>query len=113
MNRHWFWMVAVSVGMLAAAGCASHHHAEKEEGDEVKMKFADVPAPVQKTLTEAAHGAKIDSVDKETDKGQVVYETDVKVNGKTYEIRVAPDGKLISNKEEKDEDEKDEKDEKK
>jgi hypothetical protein len=95
--------------MLAGSGCASHHAKEKEEGDEVKMKFADVPAPVQKTLTDAAGGAKIDSVDKETDKGQVVYETDVKIGGKTYEIRVAPDGKLISKNEEKEEDEKDEK----
>jgi hypothetical protein len=110
MNRHWIWIVAVYMGMIAFAGCTSQHHdKEKEEGDEVKMKFADVPAPVQKTLTDAAAGAKIDSVDKETDKGEVVYETDVKISGKTYEIRVAPDGKLISKKEEKEEDEKDEK----
>jgi hypothetical protein len=73
------------------------------------MKFSEVPAAVQKTLTEQAMGQKIETVDKETDKGQVVYETDVKQGGKEWEIRVTEDGKLISKKEEKPEKEEKEK----
>jgi hypothetical protein len=37
-------------------------------------------------------------VDKETDDGKTVYEADVTLNGHNYEIRVAPDGTLISKK---------------
>jgi hypothetical protein len=110
-KRTWFGVL--SVGLLSTViGCAEMHHKEKEEGDEVKMKFSEVPAAVQKTLTDAAMGAKIDTVDKETDKGAVVYEADAKIDGKNYEIKVSPDGKLISKNIDKEEGEKDEKEKK-
>ena len=90
---------------------------EKEEAGEVKVKFDQVPAAAQKTLTEEAKGAKIDEVDKESDGGKTIYEADVKINDKNYEIKVAEDGTLVSKKldaeEEKGGDKKDEKDEKK
>ena len=35
-------------------------------------------------------------MDKETNDGKAVYEVDVKIDGKNYEIRVAEDGILIS-----------------
>src|SRR5438552_3990885 len=78
MSIRWIWIVAMSAGLLSAVACSSMHHKEKEEaeGNEVKMKFAEVPQPVQKTLTEQARGASIGSVDKEMSKGKVVYETD-------------------------------------
>jgi hypothetical protein len=100
MSKRWLWIVSLSAG-LVAAGCSSMHKEKEEEGDEVKMKFAEVPAAVQKTLTEQAMGEKIDTVDKEMGKGKVVYETDVNHGGKEWEIRVAEDGTLISKKEEK------------
>ncbi len=87
---------------------------EKEEANEQKVKFAQVPAAAQKTLTEEAKGAKIDEVDKETDDGKTVYEVDVLINNKNYEIKVAEDGTLISKKLDVEEGkgEKEEKDEK-
>ena len=54
------------------------------------------PAAVQKTFKREANGADIDVVDKETNDGKAVYEVDVKIDGKNYEIRVAEDGILIS-----------------
>jgi hypothetical protein len=100
-DHRWLRRVALGAGLFAAvAGCSSHH-AEKHEENEVQMKFSEVPAAVQKTLTEQAMGVKIDTVDKEMDKGKTVYEADATIGGKEYEIRVAEDGKLISKKEEK------------
>ena len=113
MSKRWLCLVALSAGLISSTGCSMmHHHEKEEEGDEVKMKFTDVPSAVQKTLTEQAMGEKIDTVDKETSKGHVVYETDVKHGGKEWEIRVAEDGKLISKKVEGEKEEKGEKHEK-
>src|SRR5947208_707878 len=124
MNKRW---ALVSVLALAVAGCSHSKKMDKEEEDEageVKMQLSEVPGPVRETLMKEAGGAKIGTVDKEeSSKGTITYETDVMQGGKTHEIRVAPDGKLISNKIESDEgseksgkkekDEEDEKNEKK
>jgi len=114
--------------LSATVGCHSMHakHHEEDEEDEqneVKMSIDQVPPAVRATIMEAAAGATVGSVDKEENsKGMFTYETDVKSSdGKNWEIRVSPDGKLISkkidmedekpnNKKEKDED--DEKEEK-
>jgi len=37
-------------------------------------------------------------VDKEEDKGKVIYEADVMVNGKNWEIKVDQEGKVVSKK---------------
>ena len=83
------------IGIMVLSFVAVNGWAEEEE-NEVKMKFSEIPAAVQKTLTDTANGSKIETVDKETVKGKVVYEADVVIDGKNYEIKVAEDGKLIS-----------------
>jgi hypothetical protein len=99
-------------GLVAAMslGCANmgHHHngEEEEEGQETKVTLDQCPPPVKATMMQAAEGNQIKSVDKEMKKdGKVVYETDVMIGGKNMEIRVAPDGKLLSKKEDREEDE--------
>ena len=106
----WAWIVVIGLS-VGGIGCSHMHHKESDEGDEVKMNFSEAPAPVQATLTREANGATITSVDREEKNGKTVYETDVKSGDKTLEIRVAPDGKLLSKKVEKPEDEKEEKEE--
>ncbi|HEV8378765.1 MAG TPA: hypothetical protein VGP99_07935 [Tepidisphaeraceae bacterium] len=69
-----------------------------------KMKLADAPEPVQKTIKANTLGAAITDLEKQEKNGVVVYEADYKVAGKEYEIRVAPDGRLLSNKEDDDDD---------
>src|SRR6185437_2383196 len=110
--------------LSATVGCHSMHakHHEEDEEDEqneVKMSIDQVPPAVRATIMEAAAGATVGSVDKEENsKGMFTYETDVKSSdGKNWEIRVSPDGKLISKKidmedenpAKKDDDEKEEK----
>ncbi len=68
----------------------------KKEEQEVKIKFADAPAAVQKTLECEAFGAKIAEVDQETEDGKTIYEADVKIDGRNFEIKVTADGALLS-----------------
>ena len=118
MRKSLPWLSLVLLLVLGAVPSVTRaEDKEKEEGAEQKIKFTDAPAAVQKTLTEEAKGAKIENVDKETDDGKTIYEADVMINGKNYEIKVAEDGTLIQKKlddesKEKDKDEKDEKGEK-
>src|SRR5262245_19779525 len=114
------WLIAALV--LVAFGCSgmTNSVAAKEgekEADEVKIRFSEAPAAVQATLSKESGGAKIDTVDKESEDGKTTYEADVTVDGKNWELKVAEDGTLISKKLDQEEekngkDEKDEKDEK-
>src|SRR4051794_4954301 len=89
---------ALALMACSSANLARGEDKEKEEGDEVKVKIADVPEAVRKTLAKESDNAKIDEVDKETDEGKTIYEADVKMNNHNYEIKVAADGTLISKK---------------
>jgi len=83
---------------------AAERKIENEE-ESVAIKFSECPAAVQKTLTREARGAKIDKVDLESKDGRVVFEADVVIDGKNYEILVAPNGALIAKKLDEDEEE--------
>src|SRR5262249_22790179 len=95
-------------GLLAMSGCAS----AKKEGAEAKVKLADCPKAVQDTMTKEAQGAQIGVIDQEQENGNVTYETDVVINGRNYEIKVAADGTLIGKKLDEDKDEKKEEEKK-
>lgn len=60
-----------------------------------KVKFADLPAAVQKALQAETNGAKIDSVSEETDHGKPVYVAFVTIDSKHYGVKVAKDGSLV------------------
>ena len=76
-------------------------------GKEDKVKWSDVPASVQKTITANAHGGKVDEVEKETKDGKFVYEVKVKTSdNQKIKMKVVEDGTLTAfrygHKEEKD-----------
>jgi len=119
IERLWGKSLALALPLMLACGCqsASNHpakEAEEAEGPEVKMKLDQVPPAVRDTLTREAAGATIGDVDKEQKHDKTVYETDVMLGGKNYELKVAEDGSLISKKLDNEEGEKkgEEKDEK-
>jgi len=77
-------------------------------GEMERVRWADVPPAVQKTITDNAGGGKIEEIEKETSiqkvrvlhfdgtKTVTVYEAEVeKPDGKEIEIKVRDDGKLI------------------
>ncbi len=104
--------VLLTIAALGLSACATMSHGEdKKEKEEnaVKMKFNDCPAAVQATLKKESGGAMIDSVDKETEDGKTIYEADVMVDGKNWELQVREDGQLMKKKLEEAKEEKDEK----
>lgn len=91
--------VAATLALGSVRSMAEDKKAEKEEENEVKVKLVDVPAAVRTTLEKEAGGAALpDQIDKETDDGKTIYEVDVKIGGKNYEIKAAEDGTLVSKK---------------
>jgi uncharacterized membrane protein YkoI len=91
-----------ALGLTVAAltfGCQSMNkeHGDDEE-DEVEMTLDQVPAAVREGLQREAGGAAVTKVEKETEHGRTGYETDVKIDGKEWEIIVDENGKLISKK---------------
>lgn len=97
MKRHLF---AVSLAVAAASvGCSQmgKDH-EREDEDEIEMTLDQVPAAVREGLQREAGGAAIAEVEKEDENGKVVYEADVTIDGKNWEIVVDESGKLVSRK---------------
>jgi hypothetical protein len=97
MKARWILSVVLAAGLV---GCSNmkHHEREEEEGNEVKMTLDQVPPAVRAALQREAQGAAITTVDKEESKGRTIYETDVMMNGKNWEIKVDEDGRVVSKK---------------
>lgn len=85
---------------------------DKDDDKEEMVAFADLPAEVQATFLKESGAEKIDQVEKETEDGEVVYEAEVDIDGKKYEIEVNAEGTLLCKKLEShdDDDEKNDKD---
>jgi hypothetical protein len=82
---------------LAAAVPPSVCRAEEEEAEEGEEQVTadELPAAVKKTLDKAAQGGKVREIERETEGGKTVYEAEVVIKGKTYEIEIAENGTLI------------------
>src|SRR5262245_41190274 len=65
-----------------------------DDDDDVKLKFSEAPAAVQKTFKREASGAKIETVKKQDEDDKTIYSAEVTIDGKNYEIQVAEDGTL-------------------
>ncbi len=65
-------------------------------GDDTSVKLASLPAAVRKTISDAAKPAKVDTVTKSTQDGEVSYNVKVSRNGKEYRIYVDDKGVLES-----------------
>jgi len=85
-------LAIVLAATLGLCSCSYMIHDESEE----EISLAQCPAPVKATIEKEAKGGTIEEIEKETENGKVIYEAEIVVGGKAYEIRVAPDGKLLS-----------------
>jgi hypothetical protein len=110
MTRHWIIAAAISAGSLSL--CASALQAadydrksdratdRRESVDrkiEATMPYDQAPAAVRETLKKEAEGNKIGTITKVIENGKGVYEADVTIEGKSHRIRVADDGRVLSN----------------
>ena len=62
---------------------------------ETKIKLADLPAPVQKTVQEQTKNAELKRLSKEVENGKTFYEIEIIVNGKSRDLLVDPSGKIV------------------
>jgi uncharacterized membrane protein YkoI len=89
---------------LFTGGCAKQHEPKE---DEVEVTLDQVPPAVKETLARESGGAPMGTIERENEKGRTVYETRVDRAGKTWELEVDENGKVLERKEAKKGDKKD------
>jgi uncharacterized membrane protein YkoI len=63
---------------------------------DTKIQIKDLPAAVQKTVTEQMKNATLVGVAKEIENGKTVYELETKVNGRGRDLMIGGDGAILS-----------------
>jgi hypothetical protein len=109
MLKHWIFGATIAAG-LAGLVTTPAYAVDKKEKDANELTIHQVPAPVKATINkEAGKDGKVGDIEKKTEDGKTVYEAELTLGDKKYELKVAEDGKLISKELDQDKDEKDEK----
>jgi uncharacterized membrane protein YkoI len=80
-------VVALVASGLLLAGTAS--------AQEKKIKRSDLPPAVEKTVAVQSAGATIRGFSTEKEKGQILYEVEITVNGHSKDISMAADGSIV------------------
>jgi uncharacterized membrane protein YkoI len=62
---------------------------------EMKLKLADLPAAVQKTVQEQTKNAELKGLSKEVENGKTFYEIETIANGKSRDLLVNPSGRIV------------------
>lgn len=62
---------------------------------EKKVKLAELPARVQKTVQEQTKNAQLKGLSKEVENGKTFYEIETIVNGKSRDLLVDPSGQIV------------------
>lgn len=90
-------LVVGAVIALGATAVLTAERGEKKEKEEVEqeVQLSDCPKAVQKTLKREAQGGRIEEVEKEEEGGKTIFEAEVVLNGREYEVEVASDGTLL------------------
>lgn len=83
------------VGLALAAVVAIGAGVSRGE-DEEEISLKDCPPKVQRTLKREATGGKLVEVEVEKEHGKTIYEAEVILDGKEYEVEVLPNGILLS-----------------
>lgn len=62
---------------------------------ESKPKLADLPPAAQAAIKAKVGDATIEEIEKETEKGKIVYQVEAKKNGTKMEFKVDESGKIV------------------
>ena len=81
------YLIALAAGGLLLAGAVS--------AQEKKIKRSDLPPVVEKTVAAQSAGATIRGFSTEKEKGQILYEVEMTVNGHSKDISIAADGSIV------------------
>ena len=107
MRKHWIVAFA-SAAALMLSGCASMNE-DEDKGKEQAVTMDQLPAAAKATLTREAGAGKIEEIDKQSEHGKTVYEADVLLDGKKWEITVREDGQLLKKQLDEETDDEDDK----
>src|SRR5579864_6688662 len=89
MHRYSLTIIVV-VGIFAASTSAQ----------EKKIKRADLPPAVEKTVAAQSVGATVRGFSQEKEKGQIYYEAEMTVNGHSKDVLIDPNGGVVEVEEE-------------
>jgi hypothetical protein len=89
------------VGKARTAAAA----ASAAQAREVRITVNELPSAVRKTLARESYGGQVREVERTTQAGKTTFEADVRLDGSTYEVLIASDGKLLSKTLDDDDDE--------
>jgi len=67
---------------------------------EQRIRRSDLPAAVQKTVDQESKGATVRGFSKETEHGQTIYEAELTAKGRSKDISVDANGKVVEIEEE-------------
>src|SRR5258706_15292818 len=84
-------------GLISAVAVLS---ATSAVAQEKKIKRADLPPAVEKTVAAQSAGATVKGFSKETEKGQTYYEAEMIVNGHSKDILIDTNGAIVEVEEE-------------
>lgn len=62
-------------------------------GQDVTLE--QLPATVRATVEKETQGGKVTDIEKDHERGQVIYEVEFTLDGKEWELDIAEDGKLL------------------
>ena len=88
----WALLLALGIGLTA---CTSLAVAEDDDEQETTIKFSEAPKAVQDTFKKEGKGTTPETLVKEIEKGKTVYEGEVTIDGKKWEIEVSDDGTVL------------------
>jgi hypothetical protein len=99
LMRAIFGVVCVSVvaGLVTAAtlAWADDKKDEKKEDKAEKIAADKLPEKIKATINKRLPGAEITSAEKEKEDGKVVYDIELKSEGRKYEMDILEDGTIV------------------
>jgi uncharacterized membrane protein YkoI len=85
-------LAAGVAGLVASCASTKEGSAQKEE----RVSLAQMSAPARATVERVTAGGTVDQIDKEVEKGKVVYDVEATVGGKHVEFLIADaDGAVL------------------
>jgi uncharacterized membrane protein YkoI len=87
--------VFVGVVALVLGVCCVRAADEKDDDEAKKLKESDVPQKVMDAVKARFPGAKVESAERETEDGNVIYDVELTADGRKYEADLKEDGTFI------------------
>jgi hypothetical protein len=86
---------AVGLAVLATLAWADDKQADKKTEKAEKVAADKLPEKIKAAIKERLPGAEVTSAEKENEDGKVVYDIELKHEGRKYEMDILEDGTLI------------------